>query len=71
MPPIVGWSIFVLLGGFFLVIATNNVVLVWRQFVLKQESTPSVLPFIGGTLGWPESLTCGGDFELRMVGVAA
>ena len=52
MPPIVAWSIFLLLGGFFLLIATNNAVLVWRQFVLKQERTPSLIPLIGGSLGY-------------------
>ena len=52
MPPIVGWSIFVLLGGLFVLIATNNAILWWRQFVLKRERTPSVVPFIGGMLGY-------------------
>ncbi len=52
MPPIVAWSLFVLLGGLFVLIATSNAVLWWRAFVLKQEKTPSVVPLIGGILGY-------------------
>ena len=52
MPPVAAWSIFILLGGLFVLIATNNAVLWWREFVLKQERTPSVVPLIGGILGY-------------------
>jgi hypothetical protein len=52
MPPVAAWSIFLLLGGLFVLIATNNAVLWWREFVLKQERTPSVVPLIGGILGY-------------------
>ncbi|MBI4637147.1 MAG: hypothetical protein HY727_12425 [Candidatus Rokubacteria bacterium] len=48
---IAAWSIFVLLGGSFILVATNNAVVCWREFVLKQES-PSVVPLIGGILGY-------------------
>jgi len=41
-----------LLGGLFVLIAINNAVLWWRQFVLKRERTPSVLPLVGGVLGY-------------------
>ncbi len=52
MSPIAAWTIFVLLGGLFVLIAANNASLWWRQFVLKQERTPSVIPLIGGILGY-------------------
>lgn len=52
MPPIAAWTIFALLSGLFLLIAINNAALAWRRTVLKHEKTPSLIPFLGGILGY-------------------
>jgi len=52
MSPIAAWTLFALLGGLFVFIAGNNAVLAWRRIVCKREKTPSMIPFLGGILGY-------------------
>lgn len=70
---IASWVIFLSLGSLYVFIATTNVILGWRRYVLRQENVPSIIPVVGGFLGYLGLRTSPiehfGDFEKTLTKV--
>ena len=55
------WMLTILFGLLWLLIATFNGWVAWRQFVRKEERAPSIAPFIGGFIAYVGFSICPWD----------